>query len=201
MSKVTDLITKLEALESPTPDQVAHATHEYTSATAAAAAAYEALNAGGEPQPGAPVVRGPFSFAYNTPNLNDGVPFYTPTINDILLNGWIEVTTAFNGTTPFPDIGTFVDTTGGLINGSFDLSAADDEHLGTGLLTGPAAGNKSSPLISLNSEDHRFVPLRVTAANPLKIVVSQDGLAGGTAVGGTTGAADIYIVTATPIAP
>ncbi len=50
-------------------------------------------------------VRGPYSFTYATAGLAVGVTFYTPTVADILLDAWIEVDTAWDGTTPKGDIG------------------------------------------------------------------------------------------------
>ena len=40
--------------------------------------------------------------------------------------------------------------------------------------------------------------LVVTAANPLKLIVNQTGLVGGTATAATAGSGTLYIVTATP---
>ena len=157
----------------------------------------------GGSQLGAAIVRGPFSFAFDTPNLNNGVAFYAPQVDEILLNGWIEVDVAFNGTTPFPEIGTFVGFSGGFFNGNMRLDAIDDERIGAGMLIGAnrdQSGTTNIPLQALNSEDHRFVPMRFTAANPLKLVVSQNGLAGGDPVGGTAGSGRVYIITATPVA-
>ncbi len=149
--------------------------------------------------PGASIVRGPFVFAFDTPNINNGVDIYVPTVGDVLLDAWYEVDVAFDGTTPFFDLGTFVASTIGLWNGLGILDTADDEHRGTGLLIGPAGPNKNIPAYSLNSEDHRFVPAKFVATNPLKIIVSQDGLIGGAAIGGAQGAGAVYFVTSTPV--
>ena len=35
----------------------------------------------------------------------NGIAFYTPTVNDVLLDAWISVLTAFDGTTPLGDVG------------------------------------------------------------------------------------------------
>ncbi len=150
---------------------------------------------------GMAVVRGPYSFAYNTASINSGVTVYTPTVNDILIDAWIEVTTAFNGTTPLADIGSFSGTTSGLFDisgGAVPLGTADTTATG-------GAGisiNTTALTFALSGQDgtstKRTSHSRFTATTPLKLVVSQDGLAGGTAVGGSTGAGKLYIVTATP---
>lgn len=75
----------------------------------------------------APVVRS-FSFAYNTPSLNQGVAVYTPAVDDVLLDGWISVTQPWNGTTPMGDFGTTMDDHGGFFGNTFgplDMTIAD----------------------------------------------------------------------------
>jgi hypothetical protein len=152
---------------------------------------------------GSVVVRGPYSFAYNTASINSGVTVYTPTSDDILIDVWIEVTTAFNGTTPKADVGSFSGTTSGL----FDINA-NAVPLGTAdSTTAGGAGisvNTTAGVMTLSSQDggstKRMAASRFTSTTPLKLVVSQTGLSGGTAVGGSAGAGKLYIVTATPLA-
>ncbi len=158
---------------------------------------------------GGVVVRGPYSFTFATPDLENGVVIYTPTVGDLLLDAWIEVTTAFDGTAPFADIGTFVGATKGLwgqINNdmAFDLRTQSDGTIaGAGvLILAGAFGSQGEQSLSVggiaiaNSEP--LVPARFTAANPLKLVVSQTGQQGGTPIGGAAGAANVYLITATP---
>ncbi len=158
---------------------------------------------------GVAIVRGPFSFAFNTAGLTTGVTIYTPTVSDILLDAWIEVDTAFDGTTPLADIGTFSGTTSGLFKNTplyadaIYLAAADTANSGAGVLQGTATDFKNITLSgadAVSTHVNRVVPARFTAATPLKLVVSQTGLAGGTAIGGAAGAGRVYIVTATPVA-
>ena len=66
---------------------------------------------------GASVIR-KFPFTYATPNIATGAALYTPTIGDVLLDAWIEIDTAWNGTTPLCDIGFGVASMYGL----FDLA-------------------------------------------------------------------------------
>ncbi len=163
---------------------------------------------GGSSSLGAPVVRGPFSFAFATPGLTAGVAFYTPTIDDLWLDWWIEVDTAFDGTTPFADVGTFLGTTQGTWaatdspGSAFTLTTAGNELGGAGVFGMSGVNSPGQNAITAVgdgiSNAEPFFPARFTAANPLKLVVSQDGLAGGAAVGGAAGAGRLYIVTATP---
>ncbi len=158
------------------------------------------LEAGSYPW-GMAIVRGPYSFANTTASINSGVTVYTPTANDILLDAWFEITTAFNGTTPKADIGSFSGTTSGLFDAAgtaVTLATADTTATG-------GAGisiNQTALTFSLLAQDgtstKRSARSRFTAATPIKLVVSQSGLAGGTAIGGSTGAGKLYIVTATP---
>lgn len=155
------------------------------------------------------LVRGPFSFSFNTPGLANGVEFYTPTVGDILHDAWIEIETAFDGTTPLADIGSFAGLTTGLFataaNGSpVNLLTPASESAGTGLvvLTGTSSVIPALAAMAFNpvySGGEAIVPARFTGTNPLKVVVSQDGTIGGTAVGATVGVAHVYLVTSTPI--
>jgi len=169
-------------------------------ATSATTATWQAGGGGSQT-----VVRGPLSFAFNTAGLANGVTVYTPTVNDLLLDAWIEIDTAFDGTTPKGDIGTFVGTTSGLfasVSALVDISHADVETAGTGvrvnLVTSAAMSLVMAPLVFGSAA--RPAPARFTATNPLLLVVSQDGTKGGAAIGGTAGAGRLYIVTATPVA-
>lgn len=152
---------------------------------------------------GVPIVRGPFSFAYNTASLTSGVTVYTPTVNDILIDAWFEITTAFDGTTPKADIGSFSGTTAGLFAaaaGAVDLSSVDSTTLGGDGISVNNTITVSSLLAASGYNNTRISPSRFTAATAIKLVVSQDGLSGGAAIGGTAGAGKLYLVTVTPVA-
>ncbi len=162
---------------------------------------------------GAARVLGPFPFAFDDVGLEDGIAFYTPTVGDILLDAWIEVTEAFDGATPLADLGTFDGSTTGLLAqwfGPFDLTTTSEESAGAGIsfsdtsaadptsfVTGPVSAFNVS-ISGGNLLYLRAMPARFTATHPVKIVASQDGEAGGTAVGGTAGAGAVYLVVATP---
>lgn len=160
--------------------------------------------ASGGSVPGAAIVRGPFDIAFDDAGLNDGIAFYTPTVDDILLDAWIEVDTAFDGTTPKADIGTGVNSTSGLFSqaGTFpDLSSADnDGSAGEGVLINDSGNVPLSVAAAIQSSAYRIVPAKFITAAPLKVWVSQNGAIGGTAIGGAAGAGRVFIVTATPLA-
>ena len=153
---------------------------------------------------GAAILRGPFSFAFDDAGLEDGLEFSTPTVGDIILDVFVVVDIAFDGTTPKLDYGTGVGTNTGLLNaftGISFASGADDERGGTGLLIGGSSTNSPTSLAASGGYYGIGHPEGiVTAANPLKVWVSQDGQKGGAAAGSTAGAARLYIVTATPVA-
>lgn len=174
---------------------------------------------GGGTTAGAAIVRGPFTFAYNTANINTGVVFYTPTVGDVLLNAWIEVTAAFNGTTPLADIGLFATAGdagwfGNAFLGAVSVANADVDALdpsgGPAILSQASATTTASDVTDAGiqvvghfggvawSSLQRILPGRFVSASPLKVVVSQDGTRGGAAVGGSAGAGRVYLVTATP---
>jgi hypothetical protein len=169
--------------------------------------------AGGGSQPGAARVIGPFPFTSVTPNLALGVDFYVPTVGDLLLDFWVEITTAWNGTTPLCDIGSasvFASGPGMISRCSngfpCDLGNVDDSGafgtnmlVGTGFAEGGIAGNVAAA--SFNNTVARLLPARFVTADPLQVVVSTDGTTGGSATGATLGASAIYIKIATPAAP
>lgn len=114
--------------------------------------------------PGASIVRA-FPFAHNTPGILTGANIYTPTVGDLLLDAWVNVETAWNGTTPLCDIGMFPvlpdDRGAGFFNSSsdvIDLSVAasilDNEN------RGPLVGNGtiSSPFSGLGGQALGQVP-------------------------------------------
>jgi hypothetical protein len=153
--------------------------------------------------PGAPVVRA-FPFAFDSPNILTGHAVYTPTVGDILLDAWIEIDTAWNGTTPLGDFGEFVGTAQGLFAGGngptglTTMSGPDTNLVGVGYL----AGNNGESLAALSaagSAGFRVAPGKFTTVDPIKVVVSQDGTNTGADPGSTQGAAVLYLVTATPV--
>jgi hypothetical protein len=159
---------------------------------------------------GSPIVRA-FPFAYNSPGILTGYAVYTPTVNDILLEAWIEIDTAWDGTSPLGDFGPFeVGNIYGWLaffgQGPYLCDAADSSQLdvSTTFSQGnPFTDNGSLLSISDNLTTNiarrgRAVPAKFIAANPIKVVVSQDGTNTGADPGSTVGSAILYLVTATP---
>lgn len=150
---------------------------------------------GGGSVPGAARVLGPFPIAFDDAGLADGIAFYTPTVGDILFEVWLEIVTAWNGTTPLADVGTAVGADHGIFDASggvLSLTDAAAEYAGTGVLL--STGTSGAQVGGV-------VPGRFTATNPLKVWVSQDGFAGGDDPGASQGAANVYLVVSTPDAP
>ena len=142
-----------------------------------------------------------FSFAFDTEGLDTGVVVCTPSVGEVLLDAWVSVVEAFDGTTPLADIGTFVGTNDGLFAAAANpvaLGTADAAYGGTGFLGGDGATTVSLAGQAAVAATDRVVPGRFSAENPLQLVVSQTGAKGGTAIGGAAGSGRLYIVTAVP---
>jgi hypothetical protein len=169
---------------------------------------------GGGGAPGASIVR-KFPFAFDSPGILTGFDVYTPTIGDVLLDAWIEIDTAWDGTTPLFDFGDF---TGGPAStdegwfgqgtvGALSLGFADGSFLSSLLLGQENNGTTDSDFqqasvaamgqFSGNSR-WRSLPAKFIVADPIKVCVSQDGTTTGADPGSTVGAGALYLVTATP---
>lgn len=126
-----------------------------------------------------------FSFAYNTANLNAGIATGISAVTGkALIGAWLELTANWNGSTPFGDFGVGV---GGGGNGVFSLLTSGsffDMNFGTA--TGGGV-----------TENQSIGPATWAASGAIQIWVSQDGSKGGTAPGGTTGAATLYVLQTT----
>lgn len=136
-------------------------------------------------------------FAYDTPGLEDGLEFYTPTVGEFLIDARFVVDVAFNGTTPKADIGA---TSPGIFNqatpGFYVYLHAADSLAGGSVLRGLAYNNLSE--IASYGDSYSIGMSPFMNDTPLLVWASQNGLKGGTPVGGTTGAARLYILTSTP---
>lgn len=146
---------------------------------------------------GMSIVRGPFVVNYNDVGLNNGIAFYTPTVGDVLVNARIVVDAAFDGTTPRADIGPgpfgYFGSDAG--SGPPPVSASDDTARGISVRDD---GDPTGLIESAALATYTMGLSPFTSAVPVKAWVSQDGQAGGLAVGGTTGILRVYVVTATP---
>lgn len=163
-------------------------------------------------------------FAYNLTGLSTGVaaPFddsYVPAVGDLLLNAWIEIDTAWNGTTPKGDVGCDFTDGNGWFGNSWDVLdmtvvdvggssswLGDAALIEQGGVTGSYAGNPSSLINSVLSSFFtgttqpapRYLPATFVAATAIQIVVSENGTLTGGSPGATQGAAILYVATATP---
>lgn len=131
-------------------------------------------------------------FAFNDAGINNGEAIYHPLVGDVLLNAWVEVDTTFNGTTPLLDIGTFDGANTGLFkhaSAAVPLGTADATPDGAGVLV---SANGAS-LVALGGAGKRIAPAKFTIAEPILLVVSQNGQKGGTATGATQGAGTVFL--------
>jgi hypothetical protein len=122
------------------------------------------------------------------------------------LDAWISVLTAWDGTTPLGDFGSFT-TAIGLLAGNasaVDMTQVDTPYPeSTGLSTSSVGTSLSTALITENNGG-AFGPVPTwqatfVAATPIKVCVSSTGHPGGADPGATQGAAVLYLVTATPV--
>ena len=183
---------------------------------------------GGGSQPGA-LIAHRIPFAFNTAGLAAGVGLYVPTVGDLLLDVWLEITTAWDGTTPLGDVGCLA---GGATAGLFKkiagqavpMTGADHTaNQQTNLLQGnnlnslrlveavvqgtseynglyAVAGAAVNLDATAVADGSRLLPAKFVTTDPISVFVSQDGTAGGAAPGGTHGTAALCLVTSTPIA-
>lgn len=162
-----------------------------------------------------------YDFAYDTPGLADGIPVFTPQAADVLLDVGFVVHEAFDGTTPLADVST--DSNDGIFyewyqgvdlatNHGKWVSSAGVDYTGAGQTIAavtdppPSRGLWWSVLVrnygpggvdeaaSYYSHYQRF-----RNANPLILVVSTTGLDSGDPIGGTQGAASLYLLVASPV--
>jgi hypothetical protein len=107
---------------------------------------------------------------------------------DLITAAWFEVDTAFNGTTPLADFGSFSSTEGlfkVLNSAAVDMTAAD------GAVTDNSAIDKIGGAVLLGQAG---MPVRCNAnGTNLTLVVSETGAKGGTASGATAGAAILHV--------
>lgn len=147
-----------------------------------------------------------YSFDYTTSGLAAGVTVHTPAVGDLILDIGVVITTAFNGTTPKLDIGTFNGGNVGLF-GEVGGAAVDGTKLYADVTDNAGLGIAnshlwlSSAVIAANSAGIASLPswqLYCSAANPILLVASQNGQKGGTAITSTAGAATVVIAAVSP---
>jgi hypothetical protein len=152
---------------------------------------------------GAAIIRR-FTITFATPNLAAGVPLFTPVPGDVLVDAWFQVTTAWNGTTPFGDMliqgnTGFLQQAGVLDPGSINYKQVMSSVQALSPL-GVYYDNSvpNSLALCAVASDRQLAPAIFASTAPFCVVVSQTGIVGGAATGSTTGSADIYVKTATP---
>lgn len=153
------------------------------------------------------LLRGPFPFSFATASLTAGVHIFTPNIGDVIYDVGIEIVTAFNGTTPLGDVGTFSGGNDGLFaiqaGVALDLTAADAAVTDNAGLSSPQTPSWLQAAVgsvgAAAGAAYLPTPLYVTAANPILLVISETGAKGGTATGATAGAGNVYVLTSTPV--
>jgi hypothetical protein len=147
-----------------------------------------------------------FDFAFDTPDLNDGIAVYTPAVGDVLLDLWVHIDEVFDGTTPFGDFGVDIAGDSAYLKNMWGASylldlagSAPYEYAGMDALHENASMSSAAfAYNAANVGDKWSAPVRFNSTDPLLFVVSQDGTAGGTAVGGTSGTGTLYLVIASP---
>jgi len=132
------------------------------------------------PTPGAPIIRA-FPFDHTT----DQTSFYTPQSGEILLNAWIEIEGAWDGTTPTADlfmsdsaVGWF-GTLGWPVNASIADSDSNFTQLLSNMMTNASLDLATAQAYSTTSGSSappmRFVPAKFNGTDSVEIVVSLDG--------------------------
>lgn len=152
--------------------------------------------------PGALIVRA-FPFAFDTPDLVTGAAIYTPTVNDILYDVWIECATAWD---QFAESDIYFDLSKPgiwLDDGHLDMTDNPDSSSFFGnILCGTDIGLLSAlPYTAtglLGSSVKRFFPAKFINTNPVNLVISSDGTPSGDDPGATVGNGTVYLVTSTP---
>ena len=147
-----------------------------------------------------------YAFTYTTAGLATGVTIYTPTVGEVIYDIGVCITTAFDGTTPKLDVGTFTGNDGlfktvaGAVLDGTKLYAAVTSNAGLTVpnaaqwlqaATGSAGAAAGAAYVSAH--------MIVTVANPIKLVASQSGAKGGTAINSTVGAGTVYVLLGQPL--
>lgn len=114
-----------------------------------------------------------FPFAYNTAGILTGAAIYTPTVGDIIYDWWVQVSTAWDGTTPRFDL--IVNGLSMLLGNQMpgtSLAAAD---AASGLNPNPLSWSDSIAIAVLNGTAIPRRQIIVESATPILGCVSQDG--------------------------
>ncbi len=143
-----------------------------------------------------------YTVPFDAAGLSDGTGYvlFTPTVGDEILDIAIRFPTVFDGTTPLCDVGTGVTSTQGLFsafNSSLNAAEVLVQEGGDGLsFVGNGGPNNFTSAIAAGGG--RSTP-KVTAANPIRVWVTQDGDINGADPGSTQGVIEIVVTIVTPI--
>ncbi len=140
---------------------------------------WEAFTPGGGGGAGSVIVR-KFPFAFDTPNILTGAALYTPTVGDILLDAWIEIDTAWNGTTPHGDMGSFVSNNHGVFGQAagtgVGLNMTEIDGPNTGLIGSTIAGQQLSSLADVSALNVAVgLALTTSGLNPVALAYDTVG--------------------------
>jgi hypothetical protein len=146
-----------------------------------------------------------YAFTYATAGLATGVTLTTLTAGSIIYDVGIVITTAFDGTTPSLDVGTF---DGGNVGLFAELAAVVDGTKVYADVTDNAGLASSNSQLWLSTAIGSAgaaggaafddTALYVSADCSFLLVASQNGQKSGTAIDSTAGAGRVYIVAAAP---
>lgn len=143
-----------------------------------------------------------YTVPFDTPGLSDGsgVILFTPTVGDEILDIAIRFPTAFDGTTPKCDVGTGVTAATGLFGSINYLLAADGANVqggGDGLSYFGGGGGPANLVGAIGYSGQYGTP-KVTAANPIRVWVTQNGQINGADPASSQGVIEIVFTMGTP---
>jgi len=125
-------------------------------------------------------------FGYDTPGISTGAPLYTPTAGELLLDGWIQVLTPWNGTTPLGDMGLISSGNLGVLSlmsaalGGNTLPYQDMTTTNQNFPIGYTYGNFVNTLSILSSYvQTNLVPGIFTSSDPWCVSVNSTGSVSG----------------------
>jgi hypothetical protein len=130
-----------------------------------------------------------YPFTYDSSDLSTGLDIYVPNIGDFLLDCWVSITTAWDGTTPIGNL--YVNTTGNtpIIYGyPVDMTLTD---VANGAAIGAGLGLALTQYRQVWAMPGAYTFI---STNPIQLVVSQDGTSTGGDPGSTMGVGAVYLV-------
>lgn len=131
---------------------------------------------------------------YTPAQLAAGVSLFTPAVGDVIANLGYQFVTAYDGTAAVLD---FVSGTTEILRAVFgtgNLPNVRNSNAAVGSLSQAVDGSLSiQDYVGYAGYIGYPTTLRVDSADPIKVVISQDGTLGGTAIDSTTGTVVVYV--------